>query len=463
MTGINNTNTNISKRAWLVLAATSLANFLVGLDTSIASVAFPALKAAFPSASTADLSWVLTFYSVALAGFLIVAGRMADRIGRLRVFNIGMFLFVVASIGVAIAPTVSIIIAMRGVQGFAAALMTPASLGLVVAAWPIERRTTAVAAWSSVLALASSIGPLLGGFIIEYASWRWAFLVNVPIGIFALAWGRKILTETERDEDAASPDLLGSVLTIVATSSLLLAIVQGPEWGWTSLPLVALVGFVVVTIVALVRHTMSHTDPIMPPVLFSIPTFRIASIAIFLFSLGFLSTFVALMLFLTGVWGYSAFEAGFAITGLPVMAAITANVAGRLAERLGFMATIVPGCAVFACGALWMWAFMGPQPDPIFALFPATIMMGIGIGAAPAILNGAGVAAVEPTYFSVAGAVSQTARQLGTAIGVAILVVIIGNPVDLTSSLAAFDRAFLYLAFVTGLAGVTAVGLRSAR
>ncbi len=453
----------VGKQAWLVLAATSLVNLLVGLDTSIASVAFPALNAAFPQASTADLSWVLTFYSVALAGFLIVAGRIADRVGRLRIFNIGMVLFVMASIGVACAPTVSIIIGMRGLQGFAAALMTPASLGLLVAAWPVERRTTAVAAWGSVLALASSIGPLLGGFIIEFASWRWAFLINVPIGIFALLWGRKILTESERDGAAATPDLIGSMLTIVATSSLLLAIVQGPEWGWVSYPLLGLIAFFVVTILALVRHTMSHNDPIMPPILFTIRTFRIASIAVFLFSLGFLSTFVALVLFLTGIWGYSALEAGFAITGLPVMAVITANVAGRLAERFGFKATIVPGCAAFTCGALWLWAFMGPQPDPLWALFPATIMMGIGIGAAPAILNGAGVAAVEPGYFSVAGAVGQTARQLGTAIGVAILVAIIGNPSDLASSLDAFDQAFLYLAIVTGLAGITAMGLRTER
>lgn len=445
-----------------MLAATSLANLLVGLDTSIASVAFPALKSAFTSASTADLSWVLTFYSVTLASFLIVAGRIADRIGRLRVFNIGMALFVFASVGVALAPSVLMITAMRGVQGFAAALMTPASLGLLVAAWPVERRTTAVAAWSSVLAVASSIGPLLGGVIIEYASWRWAFLINVPVGIFALLFGRKVLTETERDQDAASPDLIGAALTIVAASGILLTIVQGPEWGWTSFELLALVALVATALAALVRHTLSHADPIMPPVLFSIPTFRIASIAAFLFSLGFLSTFVTLMLFLTGVWGYSALEAGFAITGLPIMAAISSNVSGRLAERLGFRATVIPGCAVFASGALWLWAFTGPQPDPFAVLFPATIMMGIGIGAAPAILNAAGVAAVEPAYFSVAGAVGQTARQLGTAMGVAILVALIGNPADLSGTLAAFERAFLYLAAVTGIAGIAATQLRTA-
>lgn len=453
----------IGKSAWLVLAATSLANFLVGLDMSIASVAFPALIAAFPESSTADLSWILTFYSVTLAGFLIVAGRIADRVGRLKVFNLGMALFVAASVGVAAAPTVSIMIVMRGVQGLAAAMMTPASLGLVIAAWPAERRTTAVAAWSSVLALASSIGPLLGGFIIELTSWRWAFLLNVPIGMFALIWGRKVLTETERDKNAASPDLVGAVLTIIATSGILLAIVQGPEWGWTSYQLIALVLFVAMICAALVWHTMSHNDPIMPPILFSIPTFRIASVALFIFSLGFLSTFVTLMLFLTSVWGYSVFEAGFAVTGVPVMAAITANVAGRLAERVGFRAIIVPGCVAFAVGALWMWLLIGPQPDPFVVLFPATILMGIGIGAAPAILNGAAVAAVEPAYFSVAGAVGQTARQLGTAIGVALLVVIIGYPEDLVSSLAAFERAFLYLAVVTGLAGLAAMALRNAR
>lgn len=139
--------TRVGKQAWFVLVATSFGNFLAGLDTSIANVAFPDIQADFPSADRADLSWVLTFYAVTYAGLLIVAGRLADRVGRRRVFNLGLSLFVLASLGVALAPSVPIIVAMRGAQGLGAALMTPASLGLVIAAWPVERRTTAVAAW----------------------------------------------------------------------------------------------------------------------------------------------------------------------------------------------------------------------------------------------------------------------------------------------------------------------------
>jgi len=455
----------VERRAWLVLIATAFGNFLVGLDTSIANVAFPDMQADFPSASRADLSWVLTFYAVTYAGLLIVAGRVADRVGRKRVFLLGLSLFVAASLGVALAPSIAILVTLRGVQGLGAAAMIPASLGLVIAAWPVERRTTAVAVWGSVLAISSSVGPTLGGLIIEFSSWRWAFLVNLPIGAFGLWWGRRILTETERDRSAARPDVVGAVLITVAASGVALAIVQGGDWGWASIPVIGLLGLAVVSVGIVAWRTFGHTNPIVPKALFSIPTFRIASIAVFVFSLGFFSTFLTLVLFLTDIWQYSALSAGLAITALPVAASISANVSGRVAERIGFRATIIPGCLLFAGGALWLWARLGPEPDFVTGLLPATIMMGIGIGMAPAILSAAGVASVTPAHFSVASAVGQMARQLGSAIGVAIVVAILGGATstDPAAALASFDRAFLYLATVTALAGLITTQLRPAR
>lgn len=453
----------ISRQAWFVLIATSSSNFLVGLDMSIANIAFPAIQSDFPGTSAADLSWLLTFFNVTFAGLLIIAGRLADRIGRRRVFNIGLILFVSSAAGLALAPTVPILVGMRGLQGLGAALMVPASLGLVVAAWPTERRTFAVAAWGSVLAVSTSIGPMLGGLIIELASWRWAFLVNVPIGVLAFWWAQRVLPETRRDPAAGRPDIVGSVLIVLATTSLLLAIVQGREWGWTSTALIGLLAFFAAALAVLLRHTMRHADPIVPVALFAIPTFRIATIAVFVFSLGFLSAFLVLVLFLTRVWGYTALEAGTAITALPVAATISSNASGMLAERIGFRATIVPGCLLFSAGTFWLWNFLGSEPDFLIALLPGTLMMGIGIGAAPAILSGAGVAAVPPAFFSVAGAVGQLARQLGSAIGIAIVVVIIGQPTDLAASLTAFDRAFIYLGTVTALAGLIALRLRAGR
>lgn len=457
------TDGRVTRRAWLVLIATSLGIFLVGVDTSIANVAFPDLQADFPSASTADLSWVLTFYSVSYAGLLIVGGRIADRIGRRRVYIIGLATFVLSSVAVAAAPSVGLIVAMRGVQGVGAALLTPASLGLVIAAWPYQRRTTAVAIWGSVLAVAVSVGPTLGGLIIELSSWRWAFLVNVPIGMFALGWGRRILIETERDPDATRPDLIGSILITAATSGVALAIVQGDEWGWTSIPVIGLVACSAASLAIIARRTVTHPDPIVPRALLLIPTFRTAALSLFVFCLGFFSMFLSMILFLTDVWGYSTLRAGVAITAVPVCAAISANVCGRLAERIGFRAIIVPGTLSFALGALWLWARMGAEPDFLADLLPAQVLIGFGVGAAPSILTGAGVAAVGPAHFSVASAVGQTARQLGGAIGLAILVAILGRPSDTAATLVAFDRVFLYLATVTALAGLIATQLRPAR
>jgi hypothetical protein len=193
----------VSRHAWKILGVTSLTNFVAGLDLSMANVAIPDIQRTFPTASTADVSWVLTFYMLTYAGFLITAGRVADRFGRLRVLNAGLICFVLGSSFAVWAPSLPILVAMRGIQGLGVAMMAPASLGLAVAAWPPERRGTAVAIWGSTLAASSAVGPVLGGLLIEVGSWRWAF--------------------------SSGPCVLGA-----ATVGLALAIVLGRDWGWTS-------------------------------------------------------------------------------------------------------------------------------------------------------------------------------------------------------------------------------------
>ena len=189
---------SIPHSAWKVLAATGLGMFIVGLDLSIANVAFPDIQRSFPTASLADLSWVLNGYIVLYAGLLIVAGRLADQFGRRRLFLAGIVGFVAASALVAAAPTKELLIGARALQGASAAFATPASFGLVVAAFPSERRSTAVALWGAILAVAVATGPSLGAAVIEVASWRWAFLLNLPIGIPALIFASRVLTESAR-------------------------------------------------------------------------------------------------------------------------------------------------------------------------------------------------------------------------------------------------------------------------
>ena len=219
-----------TRKAWLALAAAGLAMFLVGMDGSIVNVAFPSLREDFDGVSNAQLSWVLNAYVLVYAALLVVSGRLADRVGRLRVMSIGLTVFVLASIGVAVSPSALFLVGMRGFQGVGAALITPASMGLVIASWPAERRATAVTLWGACFASANAFGPAVGAGIIELASWRWAFVINLPLGVIALTLSKRVFVETPKDGSAAKPDVLGGGLLALSTGLLVLAIVQGRDW-----------------------------------------------------------------------------------------------------------------------------------------------------------------------------------------------------------------------------------------
>lgn len=448
----------VSSAAWKILVATCLTNFVIGLDLSITNVAIPNIEKSFSSASTADVSWCLTFYMLTYAGALIVSGRWADRFGRVRILNGGFLCLITGSVLLAVAPTVPLVVAARGLIGVGAAMAAPASLGIAVAAWPAERRATAVTIWSSTLALSSVVGPVIGGYVIELSSWRWAFALNIPIGLAALAWGAQVLPESDRQADVRRPDMLGSALITATTAGLALLIVKGSEWGWSSPNILGLAVFAFIGTVFLARRTTRHADPILPRSLFVIPSFRVAIFSLFLFGLGFFSSMLVLVLYLTDIATYSTVRTGFAISVLALMAFTTANFSGRLADRFGHRQIAVPGMSCFALGCLWLFQNAGSAPTFFSDVFPALLLMGLGIGSGPTLLAAAAVAEVDPTNFSVAGAVAQTARQLSGAIGISIAVAITGS----NANEASFRATFLYLAAVAAMATVASLRLSMA-
>ena len=448
----------VAASSWKILIATCLTNFVIGLDLSITNVAIPNIEQSFSSASTADISWCLTFYMLTYAGALIVSGRWADRFGRVRVLNGGFTCLVFGSALLAFAPTVPLLIAARGLIGVGAAMAAPASLGIAIASWPPERRATAVTIWSSTLALSSVVGPIIGGFVIELSSWRWAFALNIPIGIGALIWGARVLPESDRDPDVRRPDLLGSVLITAATSALALFIVKGSEWGWSSPRVLGLFVFTALGTGCLIRRISRHADPILPRSLLAIPSFRVAICSLFLFGLGFFSSMLIVVLYLTELGGYSTVRTGLGISVMASMAFTTANFSGRLADRFGHRRVAVPGMCCFIIGCLWLYQNAGASPNFFVDLFPALLLMGLGIGSGPTLLSAAAVSEVDPSNFSVAGAVAQTARQLSGAIGISIAVAISGSNADESS----FKATFLYLAVVVAMATVTALRLSMA-
>jgi len=431
---------------------------VIGLDLSITNVAIPNIQSSFPTASTADISWCLTFYMLTYAGALIVSGRWADQFGRVRVLNGGFICLIIGSSLLILAPTVPLLVVARGLIGVGAAMAAPASLGIAIAAWPAERRATAVTIWSSTLALSSAVGPVIGGFVIELSSWRWAFALNIPIGIIALIWGVRVLPESDRDPNARRPDLVGSVLITGTTSGLALLIVKGNEWGWSSVGILVLIALTVVGTGFLVRRVMHHADPVLPRPLLAVPSFRVAISSLFLFGLGFFSSMLMVVLYLDEIANYSTVRTGFGISVLAVMAFTTANFSGRLADRFGYRRVAIPGMCLFVCGCLWLYQNAGSNPTFFIDIFPALLLLGLGIGSGPTLLSAASVSEVDPGDFSVAGAVAQTSRQLSGAIGIALAVAIIGGSADPSS----FRAAFLFLAVVVIAAVAVASRLRPA-
>ena len=237
-----------SIRRRIVFVVTALGAFMASLDLSIVNVAFPALERSFPSDPRATLAWVITSYGIVFGSLLVIAGRTADRLGSRRVFIAGLTVFTIGSALCGLAPSVALLVAGRVIQGFGAAALLPASLSLLLGAFPVERRSQVVALWGGVGALAVATGPSLGAALITVGGWRSAFFVNVPIGIVAWFAGRRVLVNLAScGRRGSAPDYLGAALIAVTLSALVLGITEGPTWGWDSAPVIAcFVGAVIV-------------------------------------------------------------------------------------------------------------------------------------------------------------------------------------------------------------------------
>jgi EmrB/QacA subfamily drug resistance transporter len=450
------------QRRSLALIAICASAFIAFLDTTIVNTSFPSIAASFPEATRADLSWVLDAYFIVIAALLVPAGGLADRLGRKRLFMFGVAAFTVTSVGCAVAPTWHLLVAARVLQGVAAAIIAPVSLALLLPEFPPERRGAAVGLWGAAAALAAASGPPLGGLLVEVADWRWIFLVNIPLGALVLAAGRRGLRESVDERATGLPDLLGSLLTVAGLGLLALAIVEGESWGWSSTGVLASFGASALLLTWLVRRCLTHPRPIVEPALMRIRSFRLGNLGTFLFAVAFFSQILGNILFLTSVWGYSVLSAGLAVVPGPLMTTIIAIPAGRVADRFGYRAVIVPGTLIYAAGMVVLRS-AGAEPDYLGTWLPGQSLVGIGIGLAFPALGAAAVAEVPPERYGSASAVGSAFRQFGAVLGTALLIAIVGNPTTLQAALDASDRAYL-LGIVAALsAGAVALRLQPAR
>ena len=412
---------------WPVFLIASVAVFLVSLDTTMLFAAFRAVRAGFPGTSAADMSWVLNAYTVVYAAMLIPAGGLADTHGRKKVFMLGVTLFLAASAACGLAGSVAWLIAARVAQAVGAALLTPASLSIVLDAFPQSKRAVAVSLWGAVGGLAAAIGPSVGSFVVDAVGWPWAFYLNLPLGALSLWRGAILLKEAKKPENRQPLDGVGMGLLIVGVGAVALSIVQSesPHWSRTELTMAAATG--VIAMIGFVMWARVAPAPLVDLRLFKHRTYTFVNLATLAFGIAFSMMFFAFFFYMTEVWHYTLPQAGLAITPGPLLVIPFAVLSGRLAARLGHRPFLVGGGLIYACSGLWFMLVPGPQAAYLTQWLPGLVMSGIGVGLVLPSLAAAAVNRLPAHQYAVGSAVNQATRQIGSVMGVAITVLLLGH------------------------------------
>ncbi|MEL7210551.1 MAG: MFS transporter, partial [Actinomycetota bacterium] len=341
-------------------------------------------------------------------------------------------------------PDPFVLIGARSIQAAGGALLTPASMTLILTTFAPERRAMAVGAWGAVGGVATAIGPSIGAALIELGGWRATFLLNVVLAVALWVWGRRILDESVDPEARRLTDLVGSGLIVVAVGSVALATVQGPEWGWTDPRTIGAAAIGAVCAGGVVVRSRHHPEPVLDLALFRVATFRQSNLVALTFSAAFFAMFFGLVLFLTDGWGYDTPKAGLLITPGPVAAAVFSIMGGRVADRRGHRAVMVPGTLAFAAGAAWLLVAAGDEPALLTVWLPAMVLMGTGIGLVFPSFQSAAVHGVPSTSFGVASAAVQTNVRIAATLGVAAAVALLAETGP-GSAVAEFDPLFVML------------------
>lgn len=441
---------------WGVFAVAAGAVFVVSLDATIMIAAFPALRDVFAPAPPSTLSWVLNAYTIIYAALLAPAGRLADLYGRKRLFVFGVVGFTLASAACAVAPDALTLVASRSLQAVGAALLTPTSLALILAAFPKEKRAIVVGLWGAVGALAAAIGPAAGAALIDATSWRMVFAINLPIGAGLTWWAWHRLTESASPETGARLDGVGVGLIVLGVAALTFALVQVDPWGWSALGvwLAAFIGLLCLQ--SYVVWAWGRRSAAIDLGLFAERSYAMVTIATFVFGTGFALLFLGSYLFLITVWQFSPAWAGLALTPGPLMVIPVAVLAGRRAATVGHRSFLVAGGLLFAGTQAVLWALVDATPAYWSLWFPIQILGGVSVGLILPALSGAAVAKLPPTRFGVGGAVNNAVRQFGGVIGTAIAIVLVGHD---AASLEAFRQAFLVLVLVGLLTAVVCLAV----
>jgi EmrB/QacA subfamily drug resistance transporter len=417
-----------SRRAAGILALGSVAAFAVFLDTTIVNVAFETISRSFGT-TTGHLSWVLNAYSLVFAAVLIPSGRLADRYGRKRLFLAGLGGFALFSALCGAAPDTGVLIAARALQGAFAALVVPTSLALVLPEFPPARRHVAIGTWGAMSAAAAALGPTLGALLTEYASWRWIFLVNLPICAVLILAGLRQLRESREQSTAGIPDPLGTLLIAAVPALLSFAIIEGPSWGWSRPAVVAGFAGSAALLPVFMWRSATAARPAVDLALFRVRQFRVVNAATLIFAAAFYGMLLSNTIFLQTAWHYSILRAALGAAPAPLVVVAVARPASWLATRIGYRPVLSVGAVSWAAGAAGLALLVGGSPDWAARWLPVTLLIGLGIGLTLPVQAGAAVATLPPPRLALGSAVSNSFRQLGAVLGVSIFAALLGTAI----------------------------------
>lgn len=435
------------------------AAFMAMVDVFVVNVAFPSIGAEFSNASLANLSWILNGYTIIYAALLIPFGGLADKWGRKTAFLIGLGIFTAASVACAASPSLSSLVISRVAQAVGAAMLTPSSLGLILTVLPAHRRAGAVKTWATTSAIAAAVGPALGGVLTEY-SWRWIFVINLPVGILAGVLAAALIPSTSAaTKKIASPDFIGSVLIAAAVGSLSLALVEAERSA--NLSQAGYYVFAILCLAWLARRIISHPNPIVAPALLKVPTFVWANVTIFVFCTAFAAAFLSVAIWLQIAANFPVTTAGVAQAPGPIVVFFVAYLTQKFASGVSPRWLVIAGNLIFAAGAVWLALAASATPNYQTDILPAWMLIGVGIGIGMPTMIASATRDLPAAMTATGSGVVNTSRQLGYVLGVAILVAVTGS-LNLAPSeaLPFFQMSWALVAAGAVLSALTAVGMR---
>jgi EmrB/QacA subfamily drug resistance transporter len=455
------TNADTPRAKNLALALLAMTQFVVVLDAAIVNVALPSIGKALDF-SQDNLAWVVNAYTLTFGGFLLLGGRLADLLGRRRMFMYGLVLFSLASLLGGFAQSDIWLVIARGAQGLGAAIVSPAALSIITNTFAEgAERNKALGVWGAVAGSGGAAGVLLGGILTEYAGWEWVLFVNTPIGIAAALLAPRLLDESRDEVEHRSFDVVGAISVTAGLVLLVYALLDAPQKGWGSTQTIVLAIVAVVILAGFVLWERGRRAPLVPFSIFRLQTLRGANVVSLLVAMSLFSMFFFISLYMQQVLGYDALKAGLSYLPLAGTIIISAGVASALVTRIGFKITLIAGM-IFVTGGLLWFAQVPPNGSYVSDLLGPMLLAAVGLGFAFVPVTIAAVTGIRPDQAGLASGLVNTSQQVGGALGLAILVAIANSTTASQISDGVSDRAVALTegfqdAFLVG-AGFAAAG-----